>query len=56
MLTGSWYDKAYEHLIQDPEKDFLCPIIGYCDACQIYEKSQYGAHSFTITLAIFVPL
>ena len=44
LLTGSWYNKSYDHLIQDPEKDFLCPFIGYCDACKISEKSQYGAY------------
>ena len=53
VLTGSWYNKAYNNLIMDQNKDFLCPIIAYCDACQISDKSQYGAHSFTITLGIF---
>ena len=46
VLTGSWYNKAYNNLFMDQNKDFLCPIIAYCDACQISDKSQYGAHSF----------
>ena len=51
--SGTWYKRAYKHLIKDPKKDFLCPIIIASDEAKLKQGGKAGAWPLNFTLSIF---
>lgn len=51
--TGQWYHDAYNKLVRNPEKDFLCPIIFYMDKTTHSKYSKLTTYSISFTTSIF---
>lgn len=51
--SGQWYATAYETLINDPSKDFLCPIIFTMDKTVISEMGGLSVYVILFTSSIF---
>jgi hypothetical protein len=51
--SGQWYDTAYSHLVKDPNKDFLCPIIFTMDKTVISEMDGLKVYLILFTTSIF---
>jgi hypothetical protein len=43
-LSGSVYQDMYCHLMLNPSKQLLCPLICYTDGTQIDSLSRFGMH------------
>ena len=52
-LSGTVYSEAFDHLVQDPEKDLLVPIIQWIDRTHITESNRYSLKPYMFTPAIF---
>jgi hypothetical protein len=51
--SGLWYDTAYANLIEDPDKDFLCPIIFAMDKTVVSEASKLSVLVILFTSSVF---
>jgi hypothetical protein len=51
--SGSWYDKAYKHLVKNPAKDFLVPIVFACDETKLAKSGKTGCWPLLFTTTIF---
>jgi hypothetical protein len=51
--SGQWYDNAYTHLVTNPSKDFLCPIIFTMDKTVISEMGGLNVYVILFTTSIF---
>jgi hypothetical protein len=51
--SGDHYQIAYAELVNNPGKDFLCPIIMYMDETTISLQSQISCHPVMFTTSIF---
>lgn len=51
--SGQWYNVAYQNLITDPEKGFLCPIILANDKTTISEMGDLHVDAIFMTTSIF---
>ena len=51
--SALWYDNAYTHLVTDPAKDFLCPIIFAMDKTVISEMAGLSVFVILFTTTIF---
>jgi hypothetical protein len=51
--SGQWYQNAYKNCINDPEKDFLCPIILASDKTTLSEIGDLHVDAIFMTTSIF---
>ena len=51
-LSGSVYQDMYHHLVLNPSKQLLCPLICYTDGTQIDSLSRFGVEPFLFTPAV----
>ena len=51
--SGEHYAIAYENMVLDPAKDFLCPIIMYIDETTVSMQSQISCHPVMFTSTLF---
>lgn len=51
--SGTWYDTAYSHLIKNPDKEFLCPIIFAMDKTVISEMAGLSVLVILFTSSVF---
>jgi hypothetical protein len=51
-LSGSIYKDMYDHLVSDPSKQLLCPLICYTDGTQIDALSRFSIEPFLFMLAV----
>jgi hypothetical protein len=51
-LSGSVYQDMYRHLVSNPSKQFLCPLICYTDGTQIDSLSWFGGEPFLFMPAV----
>jgi hypothetical protein len=52
VLSGSVYQDMYHHLVSNPSKQLLCPLICYTDDTQIDSMSHFGVEPFLFTSAV----
>ena len=50
---GLWYKNTYDQTINDPDTQFLCPIVFYVDKCHIDNKGNFSLEPVLITSTIF---
>ena len=50
--SGSWYNEAYAHLIDDPDNEFLLPIIFYVDKTGTDIMQRHGLEPLLFTTSI----
>jgi hypothetical protein len=51
--SALWYNNAYSHLVTEPDKDFLCPIIFAMDKTVISEMAGLSVFVILFTTTIF---
>jgi hypothetical protein len=51
--SAQWYQDTYDKVIDDPDKEFLCPIIFAMDKTVISEISHLSVHVILFTTTIF---
>lgn len=51
--SGTWYNKAYDTCINDPEKDFLCPIVLANDKTTLSDMGDLHVDAIFMTTSIF---
>ena len=51
--SGLWYDMAYNNLIQNPETDFLAPLIFAFDECVLSSQSNLSVLALYFTTTLF---
>jgi hypothetical protein len=51
--SGAWYQQAYKHLVKDPVKDFLVPIVFACDETKLAKSGKTGCWPLLFTTSIF---
>ena len=51
--SGTWYNKAYQTCIKNPEEDFLCPIVLANDKTTLSEMGDLHADAIFMTTSIF---
>ena len=51
--SGTMYQDMYKRLIDNPDKQLLCPIIAYIDKTQLNEGSRFTLEPFLFTSSIF---
>jgi hypothetical protein len=51
-LSGSVYRDMYRHLVSNPSKQLLCPLICYTDGNQIDSLSRFGVEPFLFMPAV----
>ena len=51
--SAQWYQDTYDQVIQDPEKDFLAPIIFTMDKTVISEASHLSVYVILFTTSIY---
>ena len=51
--TGEWYQNAYQNCIQDPNTDFLCPLILASDKTTLSEIGDLHVDAIFLTTSIF---
>jgi hypothetical protein len=49
-LSGSVYQDMHRHLVSNPSKQLLCPLICYTDGTQINSLSRFGVSPFCLRL------
>jgi hypothetical protein len=50
--SGSWYQNAYNHLIKDPNNEFLLPLILYIDKTGTDALQRHSLEPITFTTSI----
>ena len=53
IYSGTWYSKAYQNCIKDPEKDFLCPIVLASDKTTLSDMGDLHVDAIFMTTSIF---
>ena len=51
-LSGSTYQDMYRHLVSNPSKQLLCPLICYTDGTQVDSLSRFCVEPFLFTPAV----
>ena len=51
--SAQWYDDTYDQVIQDPDKEFLAPIIFTMDKTVISEASHLSVYVILFTTSIY---
>src|SRR5687767_10145807 len=51
--SGLWYQNAYSNCINDPKKDFLCPIIFASDKTNLSDMGDLHVDAIFMTTSIF---
>src|SRR5687768_16138056 len=51
--SGKWYQNAYNNCINDPEKDFLCPIIFSNDKTTLSDIGDLHVDGIFMTTSLF---
>ena len=51
--SGTWYDKAYQTCIKNPEADFLCPIVLASDKTTLLDMGDLHVDAIFMTTSIF---
>ena len=51
--SGSWYGTAYNNCINDPNKDFLCPLILASDKTTLSEIGDLHVDAIFMSTSIF---
>ena len=51
--SGMWYQNAYSNCVQDPDKDFLCPIILASDKTTLSDMGDLHVDAIFLTLSLF---
>ena len=51
--SGTWYGKAYKTCIQNPEEDFLCPIVLASDKITLSDMGDLHVDAIFMTTSIF---
>jgi hypothetical protein len=51
--SGLWYERAYQNMIKNPDKDFLCPLILASDKTTLSEKGDLHIDAIFMTTSIF---
>ena len=51
--SRTWYGKAYQTCIQNPEEDFLCPIVLTIDKTTLSDMGDLHVDAIFMTTSIF---
>lgn len=51
--SGWWYNTAYNNMVQDPDNDFLCPLILSNDKTTISDMGELHVDAIFMTTSIF---
>jgi hypothetical protein len=51
--SGRWYHTAYDTCIQDPDKDFLCPLILASDKTTLSDMGDLHVDAIFMSTSIF---
>ena len=51
--SGSWYTTAYNNCINDPEKDFLCPIVLSNNKTTLLDMGDLSIDAIFMTTSLF---
>ena len=51
--SGTWYTTAYNNCIDDPENDFLCPIVLSNDKTTLLDMGDLSVDAIFMTTSLF---
>ena len=52
-LSGSWYRRAWRHMVKSTDCNFMIPIILYIDETKMSQSGKLSIHPVQMSLAIF---